>query len=80
VVKAGHLLFLVEAAVLGLHHLEWVVLLVLGTKVDQLVLMLLVETLLPQTLVLAALAGVAEVMLLSFTQEWAVAVVDIYKF
>jgi hypothetical protein len=66
--------------VLGLHHLEWVVLLVLGTKVDQLVLMLLVETLLPQTLVLAVVAVAEEVMLLSFTQEWAVAVVDIYKF
>jgi hypothetical protein len=70
----------VEAAVLGLHHLEWVVVLVLDTKVEQLVLTLLVEAFLPQTLVLAVVAVAAEVMLRRFTQEWVVVVVDIYKF
>jgi hypothetical protein len=42
--------------------------------------MLLVEILLSQTLVVAGLAVVLEVMLLAFTQEWAGVVVDIYKF
>jgi hypothetical protein len=80
VVKAEHLLFLAEAAALGLPHLEWVVLLVLDTKVDQLVLMLLVEALPMQTLVVAVLAVAAEVMLPSFTQELVVVAEDIYKF
>jgi len=76
----GHLLFLAEEALLRLPHLEWVVLLVLGIKVEQLVLMLLVEILLSQTLVLGVLAAVLVVMLVRFTQEWAVVVEDIYKF
>jgi hypothetical protein len=76
----GHLLFLAEEALLRLPHLEWVVLLVLDIKVEQLVLMLLVEILLSQTLVLGVLAAVLVVMLVRFTQEWAVVVEDIYKF